>query len=251
LCERKRGYFQFQTYFQGVCPNSAPVRPSSLTGSIESLIKLKSENVITVYFDSINGYVGLDRSLFRYSIFHLIFWYYIHASEQTTESEKLFCDYEIRNFFYQVLGSLYSIKEKIMGFVGCELKKGKLTFAKSALSKIGIEGFTKILYSNTSLIEMINMRNLIIHDCYNLDFIPQKFELKLSHFNFDLTTKNTKSSNYIFNINENTIITLYENIVNLIGSFKDFIRDTNNIDIEKIKSKFLSSDGKRYVLTFP
>ena len=223
-----------------------------LDGKMEGFLKLKIEHIITVYVNSINGYVGLDRSLFYYSIHHLLFWYYILESEQTSESDKEFCDFEIRNFFYQTLGNIYSIKEKIIGFVGCEIKKGRPEFEKSALSEVGIKKFKKLLADNKKLVQMINMRNLIIHDCYNLDFQPNKLEIKISKFNFDFTTKTfSKSEDPVFLVNEESILSLYKNVLNLIKEFKNFIRDSNNINIEKMRPKFLSNDGKRYVLTLP
>lgn len=224
---------------------SLPSQESFHLLSDEGMYGIKLKSIILPYFEASNGYAGFDISVIRYNSYHIIFWYKILTSKNTSDKEKEIACAEITIFFYHWIGAFYSCKEKLLSFIGAKLDKSRIKFENTCLSEKGQKAILSIFSNYSNLIEIFSIRNRVIHDSYDFEMDHEALKMKIKHFGFSLTSeKDKRNSDYYYNIDEVNISSRFNDIVHLLEDYISIIKNIENINISCFKKKYTDADGK-------
>lgn len=230
--------------------NDFPPIPTKDFWNITNQSIAKLNRIVRDYIVFQNGFIGNDYYLLRYSAYNLLLYSEITISEDLTENEHNICQLEIETWFYFFLNCIYNIKEKFEKFVNfntseCRLENNILTE----------EGEKKILnlFKNIfmDISKWCNARGEIVHDNYTIRYDREKQKVIISCFAFNLSTDKIKGKNrFDFQMTTLEIKKVLESIYYLIDEFLEIMKNTDNIDTQKLKQKFISEDGKSSKITF-
>jgi len=201
-----------------------------------------------------NSFIGNDYFLLRYSAAQLNQYLQVMENEELTSNQSDTCKLEIEALFYQFIGCIYNIKEKIEVFFCWE--SGKRNLRDTILTSAGAKSALRIfheLYSNIA--DYCNARNACIHNTYALDYLAEKQVFHVSCFSFTLSARKISEEekkrdklNITFPATLIEINRVVSAIHNALFEVLDILSDLENIQVAKLQDKFVRiKDGKKMI----
>lgn len=216
----------------------------------EIIIGFKYSSEIKRYFQYSNGSIGYDMYIIRDLLYTLLCYVYIAQEQKLTDAEQDTCSLEIERNFYFLLSCIYNFKEKYEKFFN--IRKNKIDLSNSVLTQLGKEA---VLELNSKYYEITEdyclARDHIVHDIYNLKYEISTNNIFVSHSIFNLSDDqlfNKKRYRKKFNLKDQKLVELVEEIQKIRKKTVEILSDINNIDLEKLARKFLDKKGQAFIV---
>lgn len=208
------------------------------------IINFKYSSEIMRYFQYSNGSIGYDIYIIRDLLYTLLCYVYIAQEKKLTDSEQDTCSFEIERYFYFLLSCIYNLKEKYKKFFNIIRKnKNKIDLSKSVLTQLGKDSVLELISKFYKVIKKYCLaRCYIVHDIYTLKYNISTNNILVSHSFFNLSDDqffNKKRCRKKFNLKDQKLVELVEEIQKTRKKTVEILSDINNIDLEKLARKFL------------
>lgn len=207
------------------------------------IINFKYSPEIKRYFQCSNGSIGYDMYIIKDLIYTLLCYVYIAQEKKLTDSKQDTCSFEIERNFYFLLSCIYNLKEKYKKFFNINITNNKIYLNKSVLTKLGKDSILVLISKFYKAIkDYCIARGYIVHDIYTLKYGISTNNIFVSHSIFNLSDDqlfNKKQYGKKFNLKDQKLVELVEEIQKTRKKTIEILSDVNNIDLEKLARKFL------------
>lgn len=202
------------------------------------------------FFIYCNGGLGYDVFVARRFLSYMLLYWLILTKKTNKDNDVEKCCAEIETAFYIFLNCIYNIKEKWHEFLNTTIEKNAILY-----SILNLDG-RKIVLDNLNLLykeikELCNARNYLVHDVYKIRYNLKKDSILISRSKFTLSENNVASKiaeKEIYNFKVLDAISCFHGLEKQRYELLTTLSNSDYIDIEKLKSKYLNSNENGYEL---